>query len=502
VKEVKLNSYNKYILVFSIAFICYFNSIFNKYVFDDSGLVIRNSITEKGISAITDIFSSGYRSSYTHVDHEFYRPIPKFLHALEWEFFPYNPHAAHLIQVLLFSILCVTIYHTFKKYNAYAFAGSILFALHPIHTEVVASIKGADELLATILGLLSLQFFLSQKYSWSLCVLTLSFFCKESAILWFPINLVAGHFLVPLERRKIILYVLLGGAIALSYILLRQHILSGGNLSTTSDTNPLVLLNSVAEQKANALWLFIIQFSRLFVPIFLCTDISYQGIDFIKSISIESFISVLFYVSILYLAIRGLITKNKLLFPFTFILISTSLTSNIIFLAGTNYAERLWFVPSIVFCLWLPMLVMHLYNRMPKKDSTHSGFNYAFIAICFVFAALTFIRNNEWKNNYTLFSVDVTTYPNTARLHCYYAAALSDPIYLKGLSNQDQIESVKNAIKSFEEAVRINPNLDDAWESVGSLYLNVNQFDAAEQSFKKAILLDDNKASYYNNLGN
>ncbi len=37
-----------------------------------------------------------------------------------------------------------------------AFVAALIFAVHPVHTEVVANIKGRDELLAGIFFLLSL----------------------------------------------------------------------------------------------------------------------------------------------------------------------------------------------------------------------------------------------------------------------------------------------------------------------------------------------------------
>ena len=82
---------------------------------------------------------------------------------------------------------------TFKNRNI-AIAVSVLFAAHPIHTEVVANIKSRDEILAYLFGTIMLICFLKFKESnlkkWlyaSLSFYFLAILSKENAILFIAI---------------------------------------------------------------------------------------------------------------------------------------------------------------------------------------------------------------------------------------------------------------------------------------------------------------------------
>ena len=186
-------------IIFLFSFALYFNTLFNDYNLDDE-LVTRNQqITSKGWNVLKfnfDAFNSVelkdssfsqklkyftpvvFRVPYYQDKAGFkyeYRPLVFASFALEHALLAKTefvngsetesdkPFASHLINVLLYSLMCVLLFFTLKKllhkFNPlFVLAISLLFAAFPMHTEVVASIKNRDEIMALIFGLLSLMY--------------------------------------------------------------------------------------------------------------------------------------------------------------------------------------------------------------------------------------------------------------------------------------------------------------------------------------------------------
>lgn len=145
-------------LVFAVAFIVFLNTTGNLYNLDDELVTRNHPLTSQGIKAIPEIISSPYYSS-GQTAYE-YRPVVLISFAIEQTLFGENPHTSHFINVLLYAFTILLLYKTlhrlFTGYNALVpLLITLLFAVHPLHTEVVASIKNRDELLAFFFVLLS-----------------------------------------------------------------------------------------------------------------------------------------------------------------------------------------------------------------------------------------------------------------------------------------------------------------------------------------------------------
>jgi tetratricopeptide (TPR) repeat protein len=148
-----------------LAFLLYANTIPNDYNMDDELVTINHRNTSRGLSAISDIFSQYYYEDEMGYKYE-YRPIAHLSFALEHEFFGESPHISHLINCLLYALLCLLLYKLLLSFfpqnmALLAWIATVLFVFHPIHTEVVASIKNRDELLAVLFALLSGMLFVN-----------------------------------------------------------------------------------------------------------------------------------------------------------------------------------------------------------------------------------------------------------------------------------------------------------------------------------------------------
>jgi len=145
-----------------ISFFLYLNTLNNGYNLDDELVTKNHPITSKGFSAIGKIFSQPYYSDASGNAYE-YRPIVLLSFAIEHQFFGDNPSLSHLFNVILYTLIIFVLFKLlallFSSYSyILPFTITLLFAAHPLHTEVVASIKNRDELLAFLFGISCLWF--------------------------------------------------------------------------------------------------------------------------------------------------------------------------------------------------------------------------------------------------------------------------------------------------------------------------------------------------------
>lgn len=160
----RLQIIRKYPILFFglLILITYGNTLSNGYNFDDHLVTINHHLTSANSkNSFFDIFTMPYYSDKMGYNYG-YRPITMLSFYIENHLLGENPHISHLINVLLFCITVITLYKFILSLNLkggenIAIIASIFFALHPIHTEVVNSIKNRDELLSLLFGLLSFK---------------------------------------------------------------------------------------------------------------------------------------------------------------------------------------------------------------------------------------------------------------------------------------------------------------------------------------------------------
>lgn len=196
-------------LIAVFVFVIYGNTINHGYNFDDE-YVILNQQVQQGIKAIPDIFTSKY---FTSEDQSYgYRPITKVTFAIEYSFFGLNPKISHIINLLLYALTGILLFYFFiKNFKAYPqwfwLLATILFLSHPIHTEVVNSLKNREEILSFLFGLLSILYVF--KYSKtsnfknlfiSVLGVSASILSKESGVLFLGFYLV---FLITSKLSKV-----------------------------------------------------------------------------------------------------------------------------------------------------------------------------------------------------------------------------------------------------------------------------------------------------------
>jgi tetratricopeptide (TPR) repeat protein len=194
VKESNTIKRISYLLMIVVA-ILFVNTLNHEYNLDDDLVTNNHPLTSKGLSSVGEIFTSSY--FVDNMGHAYgYRPVVLFSFALEHQIFGENPAVSHLINVFLYLTLVLTFFRLLNRFFGpekvmMSALIALIFAVHPIHSEVVASIKNRDELLALLFAVWSANFMI--RYISSKQIKHLLF-----VVIFFTIGLLAKKSIFPL----------------------------------------------------------------------------------------------------------------------------------------------------------------------------------------------------------------------------------------------------------------------------------------------------------------
>lgn len=531
------------ITLFLLSLFCYINTTSLDYALDDAIVIHDNMFTTDGVSGIKGILSKDTFFGFFKEEGKSqlvaggrYRPLSLVTFALEWELFAKKsmdengqlsqrgrPWISHLINSLLFGATVVLLYTVilllFKsKFSSSAAAivaliTASLFAVHPIHTEVVANIKGRDEILALMgsLGALyfSLRAILTGKWMYHLLA-GLTFFLallsKENAITFLAIVPLSIYFFTSNKLAEILSPLSAYVVASALFLTIRFSILgvSIGEPPMELMNNPFLKIENNqwvpfnAGEKAATITYTLGKYVQLLVfPHPLSHDYYPRQVDIMNWGDWQVLLSLLLYLGMLVYALLGLKRKDPISYAILFYLATLSIVSNIVFPIGTNMSERLVFMPSVAFCLLVGILGFRLLERkrLPLKQLI------PIISIIIVlFSLKTLTRNYAWKNNYRLFTTDIEVASNSAKLR----NATGGELVAQSQKPENQARRdnmLQEALGHLEEAVRIHPTYKNAWLLKGNAHLYLKQYEAAISAYQKSLSVDPNYAEANNNLG-
>ena len=201
------------LILFLLSFIIYSATINFDFTLDDTLMITQNSYTKQGIKGIKEIMTNDALVGFLGKGKNLlpggrYRPLSHVLFAVEYELLGLSKLEkvsnltneqkifkekreklmkiiGHSVNVILYSLLSLLIFSVllrmFKLYEkpqwyaSISFIATLLFIVHPLHTEVVCNIKNVDEIMS-MLGSMSVLWFLFKYYD-----------TKKNWLLVFPI---------------------------------------------------------------------------------------------------------------------------------------------------------------------------------------------------------------------------------------------------------------------------------------------------------------------------
>jgi protein O-mannosyl-transferase len=524
--------WNYFILIFLISLFSssiYFQSYKYDFTQDDATYTIENSITQKGIKGIKDIFTHGSLNYYIQepTNSGVYRPITLTSFAVEYAIFKkFDPKYDHIINVILYLLLLVMVglvlQKLFKRINVPMILPLLillLYGLHPIHSEVVASIKSRDTLLASFFAFGATFFWLTNKNKPTFIhkiLIALLFFLailsKEEAITFVAVIFLIAYFFKGQSIYKSIKETIPFVISSAIYLVLRFLILDPSTDTYNSILNNVIYSLHGPDRLATNLYVYLYYIKLLFYPFPLSVDYSFSEISPKTFANGWVILSLFFFIFIIGAALKYFSKRHLIVFVILYYLCTFSIFSNFTesITIGSTIGERFMFLPSLGFCIIIVYGLYLLVKRVhyQPKVSILVGI---LLPICLIYSIKSFSRTQVWKDNIALAESGIVTSPNSWRVHNNLAeASYSRTLRLSGIQNksQTQIDSLsywnKRAKEQFESAFEIikNENARPYYSLMhyGMVLFNLHDTLGAREIFKTATRLSSNLSSAWFNL--
>lgn len=506
-----------------VSVVLYLNTLWNGYTLDDSTVLKDNSFVHQGINGLPTIFTSSRTAGagvQTSIDS--YRPLSLAMFAVEYQVAGASPFVGHLLNILVFAGCVLMLFRFldrlfYGKKAMVAFLAALIFAIHPIHTEVVASIKSRDELLCFFLGFWSLNIFMSYmtggkalKLLVGGVLLLLAYLSKETVIAFICIVPVVFFLYYNESRRRAVM--ITGGMLAatVAYLLLRAAVL---HQAEPDQVIPLAFIDNMLTgatsgdvRVATEFYILGKYLGLMFVPYPLVCNYGYKALSFMEFSDIKVLLSLAVYLALAGYAVFSLMKKKKDLWAFAIVLFLASifLFSNMAVLIGATMGERFAFFASAGFCLAGGLALTRLAAGLKQaRELTFKNLRLSgpMAVLLLTFGGMTVARNAEWKDNLTLFRADLEKSPDDARLHFDVATAIAEEAFANETDTTARQKMDIESIGHLKDAIGIYPEYADAHSELGRIYSRNGMMQQAMEEDMAALRLDPDNAIANNNVG-
>lgn len=526
------------VIILLLVALFYCDTLSLNYALDDRMVIMESKpVIEGGWSGIKSIFTEDTFSGYFGTEKSLvaggrYRPISQFTFLVEFQLFGQHvkeqigdvsdfanlhnytheqyfadshlPLVSHLFNILYFALLCLLVYQVMRKvfarytgekwYQSLAFLAALLFAIHPIHTEVVANVKGRDEIFAMLGAMAALWCCLKyvDKHQWwylliSFVAMLFGIFSKENAITFLAVVPLTLFFYEQPNKKSAdyawtILPLLVASAI---FIYVRYRVL--GSFMPEDHTrnvlnNPFVNAQKINEI-ATVLLTWGIYFKLLVFPHPLTHDYYPWQLQVITPANPIVWVVLVASVCLLVYALMNLKKKTVLAYGILFFVITFSITSNLLFNVGTFMNERFVFIPSLGFTL---IIAFGCYKMMTSKSAVMQKSTLAaLLVVTLLCGAKTISRNLTWKDDFTLFLTDVNVSSNSIK--CNISAGGSE---LQLWKRHHKERDKKMAYQYLGRALELDHNALNAYILLGELYFLDDRIEESCRAYTAAAQID------------
>ena len=478
--------------------VCYLNCLGCGFVFDDTSAIRDNSDLLPSSPLVNILHNDFWGIPMTkEQSHKSYRPLCVLSFRLNYILHGLEPLGYHLLNLLLHIVVTLMLYKVSGNYVRphTGFVASLLFAVHPIHTEAVAGAVGRAELLSAIFFLLTLLLY--NKSSLMLASLTslLAMMSKEVGVT--VIGLCYVHeLLLKQNLHKTLLNAILNpklsewrlsrGCITRIFLLtltltslltFRIWLMQGASLPVfTRFDNPASHADT-ATKLLTFSYLPCLNIWLLLCPSQLCCDWTMGSIPLLQSGTDLRVLSILAVVAILLLLVFTILTSSEeyskqILFSLAWMIIPFIPASNVFFPVGFVIAERILYIPSMGFCLLVSLGLQRIMKQCSNNVRSISIIQSLLYLLVLSHSVKTIARNFDWVDEQSIFLSGLTVNKNNAKLYNNVGHAL---------------ESKKNYVEAlvlFKEAAKFQPDDIGAHINIGRTLNFLEKFTEAEIAYR------------------
>jgi tetratricopeptide (TPR) repeat protein len=504
--------------VLLLAFSLYANTLLNGFVYDDHDQVEQNAYAHSARYLGRALTTTVWSFQGTEGQSNYYRPLMTLGYLVCNKLFQSMPYGFHLVNILLNCIVVWLVFLFCSRLlgdETIALCAAAIFALHPIHTEVVAWIAAVTELDLAVFYLATFALFLRlgsgdrrqelRTHVWMACCFLLALLSKEQAMTLLPLIVLYEHLYrsdrdVTRWKTKVSRY----GSLALigcAYLIFRVAVLGGlapvlKHADVTPYQVPLSALALLGQYAAKIFW----PHSLLAFYVFH------------KSVSISD-PRVLLGLGFVFLAILLFVVlwRRARIYSFALLWMAVTLAPvlNPRWMATNVFTERYLYLPSVGFCVLLAGGVVWLFRKAAVKPlALRWLMGAASVAVCALAATQIVARNRDWHDDWAFLRSTLAREPHASLLRTdlgtlewnllhreeakrQWLLALADkPDDAVALSNLGlamlEEKRYRQAEDYLQKAIELRPRFAAPHTHLGRVYLAEGESAAAEEEFRKA----------------
>ncbi|XP_048005683.1 protein O-mannosyl-transferase TMTC4-like [Leguminivora glycinivorella] len=536
-KDPNAKIFLKFVSVLCASSLPFIFTLNGDFVFDDSEAIIKNEAV-KSESWLESFYTDFWGTNITSdLSHKSYRPLTVWSFRLNYllsgnklsavEFKATNL-VCHIISCLLLwctlrSILGRLKKHKCKKCIDIGWLTTVVFAVHPVHVEAVSGAVGRADLLAATAFFLAFlcynqamtktglhYFYLTATVIFA----AMSMLFKENGITVLGICLCYDFIIICKEdntsrsKKKKQFYdiQLLPSAeviiritvtvLAIMLLLYGRWIVMGGAPPKFKPTdNPASFSDSKMTKVFTFSYLYVLNILLLIWPQWLCYDWSMGCVPLVEDpleYRVVFVLAMYFYgVAVVIKFFKARRKRDSWIKVMALLLLGLPFlpAANIFYPVGFVIAERVLYIPSAGYCLYMVFGLNKLchYKLVTKKMASIPYYAVTFL-IC-IYALKSYERSYDWQNEHALFLSGAEVCPLNAKVHYNIAKAA------------DAKHEYDFALMEYKEAIRLHPNYYQAMNNLGNLLKNQKVYSEAEYYLRKAILRKIDFPAAWMNLG-
>jgi hypothetical protein len=487
-----------------LAVLLYAITLGGTYIYDDV-VVVKTDARMHSLAKWSKLWTESYNGGGDNL----YRPLVSSSYALEWFVHGDRPWMFHLVNVLLNAAVAAAVAELTRRglgssTNAVpaAFIAGMLFAAHPLHVEAVANIVGRAELacaLATLGGLLIIAhrpLTTARVIALLICgfagvlskeqgILQPLFWIIFGLLLWkkntdattdSTTNATTGATITTAEPKAIRLLTVLTLWLWAGYLIGREHFLRFEWDMSAMDPTMQPLMRSVGLDRILMPVALIGHYTALFVwPAHLSLDYGGDVIGFHARFN-DPYLWIGFAAigcwcfAILFAWIRR---ANFIVFCLLAMAITYGLVGNIVTLIGTNFGERLMYLPTAFLLMAIAAAITRLTVRMYLP----------IVAVALIFSSWkTVTAAADWNTPLLLYQHSVAGTPKSIQARLLLAEEYAR------LHNRPAVDA------TLDQICREYPDYWRVWLVRASAAIDEGDLHTARQAYNRAYQLNASPA--------
>ncbi|HEU4403161.1 MAG TPA: tetratricopeptide repeat protein [Candidatus Polarisedimenticolia bacterium] len=481
------------------------------FILDDHRIVEQNELI-RDFGRLPEIVSNGYWTVGDTPVPNLYRPLTILSFALNYAVGGLHPFGYRLVNLALHVLVSVLVYLLARRRLGGggapalldpALVAGLLFAVHPVHTEVLGGIVGRAELLAAAGTLGCLLAFLRGRqaaetggataawYTLAIACFVAGFLGKENGVAAPFLALLAD--LSPAGRRPAWRFHVASAAALAGCLGLRAWAIGGLNPSGFVHyiDNPIAHVDFVTG-RLTALKVLAKYALLLVAPVRLSFDYSFDAIRLARSLLDPGALAGGALLVAWFLATAAAWKRApQAAFALGFTGLALAPVANLLLPIGTIMAERALYLPSVGVCLLVGFIVDFEWNAPVGGGARPAPRAPARAVVAIVLVALALrseVRLRDWMDDYTLFKSAQAVTPRSVRALFNYGSACEE----RGEDDE--------AIRVYRKASAIAPFFADANYNLAGVYARRGAWVDAVERYRAALAEQPGNVRYLVNL--